>query len=238
MSDGTLIYSFVLFIFVYLLGTCQIYRVLESPRFACRLAKQGILVSQQQLNAFLTPGITATPGSKLDYTTFVALSRPRAPIPVSKPSYVRAADYSSDGRANLVGYDAKEGYGEFGLVDPMFSDAQQHPLVSSQAVAFTRGNNTLPIDTTASVSGSDSGVMQAAVAEVRMCSLLCGVCERRACVTAAFAALLFPGARRSADRRAAPHKRFHQEEEDRAKCAIFPRRKREMCHLRPVRHKQ
>lgn len=38
----------------------------------------------------------------------------------------------------------QEGFGQFGLVDDTFTEAQLHPLVTSQAVAFTRANNTLP----------------------------------------------------------------------------------------------
>jgi hypothetical protein len=60
------------------------------------MMKQGIAVSQRQVDAFLTPAL-ASSGGAIDYSTFAALARPRAPCNTSTPGYIRPADFSSDG---------------------------------------------------------------------------------------------------------------------------------------------
>jgi hypothetical protein len=60
------------------------------------MQKQGITLSQRQLEAFVTPSLLAAGGS-IDYVTFSSLARPRAPSGVATPQYIRTADFSSDG---------------------------------------------------------------------------------------------------------------------------------------------
>lgn len=151
-----------------------------------RLAKQGILVSERQMEAFLTPSLSPSLDGSIDFSTFVNLARPRAPMPTPTPSYVRKADFSANATGGTVGYSAKvsvhivlwlihcpftvlfqEGYGPFGLVDETYSEAQRDPLVTSQHVAFTRASNTLPSGqslTEASATGTNP--LRAAADEV------------------------------------------------------------------------
>ncbi len=60
------------------------------------MQKQGITLSQRQVEAFLTPSLM-TAGGGIDYVTFASLARPRAAFGVSTPQYIRTVDYSSDG---------------------------------------------------------------------------------------------------------------------------------------------
>jgi len=75
-----------------------------------RLAKQGVTVSQRQLDAYLTDGFApgiAGEDTTIDFNTFNSLGRPRAPVPTQTPTYIRKADFSSDGKGGPVGFSAK-----------------------------------------------------------------------------------------------------------------------------------
>jgi hypothetical protein len=72
----------------------------------CRLAKQGIMLSERQVGAFLAPNAV----NKIDFAAFSTLSRPRAVVPTSKPEYIRDVTFSADGQANTVGYSSTVRY--------------------------------------------------------------------------------------------------------------------------------
>ncbi len=90
--------------------------VLVFPLPPCfRMQKQGITLSQRQVEAFVTPSLLSA-GGCIDYVTFASLARPRAPFGVTTPQYIRTVDYSSDGvpGPTTMHFQARLGRGKVG----------------------------------------------------------------------------------------------------------------------------